>query len=30
MEAYYEFFLIGHMNYLTAQFTYIGEKLGLI
>ena len=30
MEAYYEFFLIGHMNYLTAKFTLIGEKLGII
>ena len=30
MEAYYEFFLIGYMNYQTAEFTFNGEKLGVI
>jgi len=30
MEAYYEFYLVGYMNYKTAEFSYIGEKLGSI
>ena len=30
MEAYFEFFLFGQMNYKTAKFTYNGEKLGVI
>jgi len=30
MEAYFEFFLIGHMNYQTARFTLNGEKLGVL
>lgn len=30
MEAYYEFFLIGYMNYKTAEFTYNGEVLGVL
>lgn len=30
MEAYIEFFLIGYMNILTAEFIYNGEKLGVL
>ena len=30
MEAYFEFFLIGYMNYQTVSFTYNGEKIGII
>jgi hypothetical protein len=30
MEAYFEFFLIGYMNYKTAEFTYNGETLGVL
>ena len=30
MEAYFEFFLIGYMNYKTADFTYNGETLGVL
>ena len=30
MEAYFEFFLIGYMNLQTAEFTFNGEKLGVI
>ena len=30
MEAYFEFYLIGYMNYQTLSFSFIGEKLGAI
>ena len=30
MEAYYEFFLVGYMNYQTLKFNFIGEKLGAL
>ena len=30
MEAYFEFFLIGHMNYQTANLTLSGEILGVL
>ena len=30
MEAYFEFYLIGYMNIQTAEFSFIGDKLGLI
>jgi len=30
MEAYFEFYLIGYMNYQTLNFSFIGEKLGAI
>ena len=30
MEAYFEFFLIGYMNYKTAEFTFNGETLGVL
>jgi hypothetical protein len=30
MEAYYEFFLLGYMNYQTAKFSYNGEILAVL
>ncbi len=30
MEAYFEFYLIGHMNYQTINFSFNGEILGAL
>jgi len=30
MESYFEFYLVGHMNYQSINFSFIGEILGAL